>query len=65
MQGNQWQRRHAEDRIREVLDAAKNSGPQSVVDTDGHFEVKFHSKKQSLEDLFAQSGPIQSDGSEK
>ncbi|WP_421365855.1 hypothetical protein [Agrobacterium tumefaciens] len=61
MEGNTWHRTQAEDRIREVLDAAKGLGPQVIVDVDGRFEVVFHPGKQSLEELFSREGPIKSE----
>lgn len=58
MHCNSWLRTRAEDRIRDVFEAAKSNGPQSVADEDGHFEIVFHPKRRSLEELFAEDGPI-------
>lgn len=56
-----WQRHEAEERIREVLDAAKGRGAQRVVDTDGRFLITFEPVKQTLEELFAKPGPFAND----
>ncbi|QRM44611.1 hypothetical protein F2982_14865 [Rhizobium sp. BG4] len=57
-QSSDWQRHDAEDRIREVLDAAKTRGAQRVADTDGRFVITFEPVKQTLEELFAKPGPF-------
>lgn len=57
--GSSWQRDVAEARIREVLDAAKSDGPQTVVDRDGSFEIIFSQPKIGLEELFSKPGPLQ------
>lgn len=56
-----WQRHDAEVRIREVLDAAKARGAQRVADIDGRFLITFEPVKQTLEELFAKSGPFADD----
>lgn len=56
-----WQRDEAENRIKEVLDAAVRDGSQQIVDSDGVFKITFEKKKGTLEELFATPGPI-SDG---
>lgn len=61
MEGNIWRRMQAEAHIREVLEAAKASGPQVVNDIDGRFEIVFRPSKQSLENLFSREGPISSE----
>ncbi|WP_246647716.1 hypothetical protein [Rhizobium laguerreae] len=58
---NQWHRHEAEARIRELLDAAKTSGPQTVRDTDGAFTITFSQTKAGLEQLFSKPGPLQDD----
>lgn len=57
----EWQRREAEARIREVLDAAKVRGAQRILDTDGSYDVTFVPKKRSLEELFSRPGPLPDD----
>jgi hypothetical protein len=57
----EWQRREAEARIHEVLDAAKARGAQRILDTDGSYDVTFVPKKQSLEELFSRPGPLPDD----
>lgn len=59
--GTNWQRSDARTNIDELLDAAKFRGVQKVLDLDGTFEVTFVPKKQSLEKLFSEPGPISSD----
>ncbi len=58
---NTWQRDEAEARIREVLDAAKAHGSQTVVDRDGMYAIVFTQRKQGLEKLFSKPGPLQED----
>lgn len=58
-QGSPWQRDVAEARIREVLDAAKSVGPQTVVDRDGSFEITFTQPTAGFEELFSKPGPLQ------
>ncbi|GGE07656.1 hypothetical protein FHT80_002539 [Rhizobium sp. BK226] len=60
-QSSDWQRQEAEARIREVLDAAKARGTQRVIDVDGRFLVTFEPVKKTLEELFAQPGPLSDD----
>ncbi|WP_246271163.1 hypothetical protein [Rhizobium sophorae] len=60
-QSSYWQRQDAEARIREVLDAAKARGTQRVLDADGRFLVTFEPVKKTLEELFAQPGPLSDD----
>lgn len=57
-----WQRREAETRIQEVLDAARHRGAQEILDVDGRFVVTFEPVKGTLEELFAKPGPITDDG---
>lgn len=59
--GIEWQRSDAQSRIAEILDAAKVSGTQKIVDVDGSFNVTFVPRKQSLEKLFSKPGPIEDD----
>jgi hypothetical protein len=58
MKGNEWPRTKAETSIREVLDALKAAGSQKVIEGDGDFEIVFHPRKQSLDELFSKPGPI-------
>ncbi|MGM5008936.1 hypothetical protein ACD592_07295 [Rhizobium sp. 969_B3_N1_2] len=53
-----WQRDEAEARIREVLDAAKAYGSQTVIDRDGTYAIVFTHRKQGLEKLFSKPGPL-------
>lgn len=53
-----WQRDEAEARIREVLDAAKTHGSQTVIDRDGTYAIVFTRRKQGLEKLFSTPGPL-------
>ncbi|MFK0382447.1 hypothetical protein [Agrobacterium sp. NPDC090273] len=57
----QWQRHDAEVRIRELLDAAKTRGPQTVQDKDGTFNIVYTPNKMGLEQLFSQPGPLRDD----
>lgn len=57
-QGRTWQRDECESRIREVLDAAKALGPQTIADRDGTFEIVFSQPKAGLEELFSKPGPL-------
>lgn len=41
MRSNRWTREDAEDRTREMLEAAKVVGPQLINDDDGVFTVSF------------------------
>jgi hypothetical protein len=59
--GIPWQRNEAEARIGEVLDAAKGQGPQTVADPDGTFSILFKRRRQGLEELFSEPGPLQED----
>ena len=56
-----WQRDEAEDRIREVLDAAMRDGTQQVLDADGTFRITFEKRRGTLEELFSKPGPISDD----
>ncbi|MGV2124012.1 hypothetical protein ACQZ4R_13095 [Agrobacterium vitis] len=56
-----WQRHEAEARIQEVLEAAKTLGTQTVIDTDGRFDVTFTPAKKTLEELFSRPGPLPDD----
>lgn len=55
---NTWQRDEAEARIREVLDAAKAHESQTLIDRDGTYAVVFTRRKQGLEKLFSNPGPL-------
>tara|TARA_R110002020_G_scaffold298211_1_gene514018 strand:- start:13695 stop:13889 length:195 start_codon:yes stop_codon:yes gene_type:complete len=59
--GNDWRRLDLETRASEVLDAAKQEGPQMIDDVDGRFELVFVPRKQTLEQLFSKPGPIPDD----
>lgn len=59
---SEWQRHEISARIQEVLEAAKESGTQRVIDADGRFDVTFVPKKRTLEELFSKPGPIPDDG---
>jgi hypothetical protein len=61
MQGKEWQMAQAETCVRKLFEAAKTDGPQLVVEADGHYEITFRPKKQSLGELFSQPGPIETD----
>lgn len=56
-----WQREDAEKRIGELLDAAMTNGPQQIEDAHGVFKVVFEKRKATLEDLFAEPGPLTED----
>lgn len=58
MQGKEWQMAQAETCVRKLFEAAKTDGPQLVVEADGHYEIIFRPRKQSLGELFSQPGPI-------
>ncbi|MCJ8057185.1 hypothetical protein GB928_027675 [Shinella curvata] len=56
---NEWSRAEGERRIREVLDSAKQVGPQAIRDVDGLFEVRFiaSTEKESAGEFLARGGP--------
>lgn len=60
-----WQRAEAEDRIRDVLDAARAKGVQTIADGDGVYHLTFVARKKSLHDLFSKPGPLEPDGEER
>lgn len=57
-----WQRDEAENRIGEVLDAAKTHGSQTVIDRQGgSFKITFEQPNVTLEKLFSKPGPLLDD----
>jgi len=56
-----WQRDEAEHRIGELLDAAVRDGTQIIIGVEGVFMITFEKQKGSLEELFAEPGPISDD----
>jgi hypothetical protein len=59
--GNEWLPADLETRAKDVLDAARHSGPQVVADVDGNFQIVFLPRKQTIDQLFSTPGPIPED----
>lgn len=58
-QTHEWSKVEAERRIGEVLESAKAGNPQTILDADGSFEIRFVklSKKDRAGGFLARGGP--------
>ncbi len=58
-QTHEWSRVEGERRIGEVLESARAGNPQTILDADGSFEIRFVevSKKDRVGEFLARGGP--------